>query len=216
MENTNSAEDNKSTIFGTDRSWNDPQALFEYQNTNAAPGGASKLNKRVFFPGTTGIPEGSEKSSVKPENSNLNDAGAKSTDGISVPPPPLAKGIPKSESEKTESKEEVSVEKETFTLEDVSNSLDQSIVNAETSEKIDSKKAGDIRKRIKMFEDKWNKDQLNEKLKSGMFNLSQHLIKNEVQEAEKLQQRLNLDHPSQCTPWMIAIRQLILALKTDQ
>ena len=80
MENTNSAEDNKSTIFGTDRSWNDPQALFEYQNSNANPGGgASKLNKRVFFPAMSGAAQNSESPTNKPEASNLNDAGAKSS-----------------------------------------------------------------------------------------------------------------------------------------
>ena len=81
MENTNSAEDNKSTIFGTDRSWNDPQALFEYQNSNANPGGggASKLNKRVFFPAMSGAAQNSEDPTNKPETSNLNDAGAKSS-----------------------------------------------------------------------------------------------------------------------------------------
>ena len=80
MENTNSGEDNKSTIFGTDRSWNDPQALFEYQNSNANPGGgASKLNKRVFFPAMSGAAQNSESPTNKPEASNLNDAGAKSS-----------------------------------------------------------------------------------------------------------------------------------------
>ena len=126
----------------------------------------------------------------------------------------MIKTLPKTDTPKEEPKPE-NVEKETFTLEDVIKSLDDSLVKAESESKIDSKKAGDIRKRIKMFEDKWKKEQLNEKLKSGMFNLSQHLKNEEIQEAEKLQQRLNLDHPGQCTPWMIAIRQLILALKQE-
>ena len=135
--------------------------------------------------------------------------------GINVLPPPMVATLPpKVDLPKDETKVE-NVEKETFTLEDVIKSLDDSLVKAESDSKIDSKKAGDIRKRIKMFEDKWIKEQLNEKLKSGMFNLSQHLKNEEIQEAEKLQQKLNLDHPSQCTPWMIAIRQLILALKQE-
>ena len=37
----------------------------------------------------------------------------------------------------------------------------------------------------------------------------------QMDEAEKIQRNLNVEHPSLCTPWMIAIRQLILAQKSE-
>ena len=246
MENTNSVNDlenSTSTVFGTDRSWNDPQALFDYKVTSSTTTG-TKLNKRIGFPSST--PPSSNVSSMRPESSKLNDAGAKSTTegknlsahslqkienfgyisiityyhyfhtGINVPPPPIAKDMAQlnvKESNNSQINEQTT---ESITIEDVTQPLEKSIIDAESSGKIDKKRASDIRKRIKMFEEKWNNGQLNDRLQSGMFKLTQHLIKNEFQEAEKLQQRLNIDFPSLCTPWMIAIRQLILALKPEK
>ena len=84
MENTNQqtlanvdagGEAQASTVFGTDRSWNDPQALFEFKAPNSSKSGVSKLNKRIGFPSDS-TPSNS---CIKPDSSNLFDAGAKST-----------------------------------------------------------------------------------------------------------------------------------------
>jgi len=217
MENTNSVNDSEnsaSTVFGTDRSWNDPQALFDYKVSSSTTTG-TKLNKRIGFPSST--PPSSNVSSMRPESSKLNDAGAKSTtEGINVPPPPIAKDMVSLNVKASNNSQINEQTTESITIEDVTQPLEKSIIDAESSGKIDKKRASDIRKRIKMFEEKWKNGQLNDRLQSGMFNLTQHLIKNEFQEAEKLQQRLNIDFPSLCTPWMIAIRQLILALKPEK
>ena len=92
--------------------------------------------------------------------------------------------------------------------------MTETVQRAESAGKFDNKKATDISKRIKLFEEKWVKGQLNDKVQIGMSNLGKHLVMDEIQEAEKLQQRLNIEYPSLCTPWMVAIRQLILALKS--
>ena len=52
-----------------------------------------------------------------------------------------------------------------------------------------------------------------DKVKNGMYKLACSLKDEDYEEAEKIQRGLNVDYPSICTPWMIAIRQLILALK---
>ena len=84
MENTNQqtlanvdagGEAQASTVFGTDRSWNDPQALFEFKAPNSSKSGVSKLNKRIGFPSDS---TPSNNSGIKPDLSNLSDAGAKS------------------------------------------------------------------------------------------------------------------------------------------
>ena len=87
------------------------------------------------------------------------------------------------------------------------------MVNAEEAGKIDSKKVADIRKRLVMFQDKWNKDHLNDKVCVGMSKLANCLADGNFDEAEKIQCRLKVDYPNICTPWMIAIRQMILAQK---
>ena len=78
---------------------------------------------------------------------------------------------------------------------------------------IDARKVQEIRKRIELFRQKWQKNELNDRVKLGMHKLVCHLDSNEYDEAEKLQRSLNVDYPNLCTPWMIAIRQLILVLK---
>ena len=80
-------------------------------------------------------------------------------------------------------------------------------------EDLEPKKVTEIRKRIEVFRQKWQKNELNEKIKQGMQKLGCHLDAKEFDEAEKIQRSLNVDYPNLCTPWMIAIRQLVLALK---
>jgi hypothetical protein len=45
----------------------------------------------------------------------------------------------------------------------------------------------------------------------GMLKLAQLMESGQIDEAEKIQRNLNVEYPNLCTPWMIAIRQLILA-----
>jgi len=227
MENTNQQTSNvdgddkaqASTVFGTDRSWNDPQALFEFKAPNSAKTGVSKLNKRIGFPSDS-TPSNS---SIKPDSSNLSDAGAKSAAlGINVPPPPpplISKSIPNKvvhhqEIEPQNTNENPASPEEQINIEEVIKNLTETVQRAESAGKFDNKKATDISKRIKLFEEKWVKGQLNDKVQIGMSNLGKHLVMDEIQEAEKLQQRLNIEYPSLCTPWMVAIRQLILARKS--
>ena len=133
--------------------------------------------------------------------------------GINGPPPPpplISNSIQELEPQKTNENPTI-IEK--INVEDVIKNLSETIQKAESAGKIDTKKATDISKRIKLFEEKWIKGQLNDKVQIGMNSLGKHLVMDEIPEAEKLQQRLNIEYPSLCTPWMVAIRQLILALK---
>ena len=44
-----------------------------------------------------------------------------------------------------------------------------------------------------------------------MIKLAQLMENGQIDEAEKLQRNLNVEYPKLCTPWMIAVRQLILS-----
>ena len=89
--------------------------------------------------------------------------------------------------------------------------LETSTAQAEERGYLEAKKAGEIKKRLGMFKNKWTNDQLNDKVKIGMFKLAELIQKEDYDQAEKIQRSLNVDYPSLCTPWMIAIRQLIFA-----
>lgn len=199
-----------------DRAWNDPP-LFDY-NTSPASGAvktstATKLNKRIGFPSTS---------------QPLNPSKSTSSSDASMPPlppsmpPPSASAINvpdcKESSDEIESKVTTSLtaaaagdKVDEVNVEDVISKLETSLMAAQQSGRIDAKKASEIRKRIGMLQDKWSRNQLNEKLHHGMFKLTACLAEDNFDEAEKIQRSLNVDYPNLCTPWMIAIRQLILA-----
>lgn len=125
--------------------------------------------------------------------------------GINVPPPPSISTL--KIDHKDELKESEDTEEKETNLDDVIASLEATLEKSQ----LEPKKAAEIRKRIGMFKDKWS--QLDGKVRAGMAALGQHLEHGRVEEAEKIQIKLNVDFPGQCTPWLIGIRQLILALK---
>lgn len=199
-----------------DRGWNDPPPLFGYASNTSVPTGV-KLNKRIGFPSSISM----QNSSVKNESTTLCDAGAKHLTGTSppLPPPPppsLATTItdPTHPAEKEEAKSQTHLDEE-VKFEDVTNILEANLCKAENSGAVDEKKASDIRKRIGIFKDKWTNNKLNGKVHLGMLKLAKFMESGQLDEAEKIQRTLNVEYPNLCTPWMIAIRQLILAQKSE-
>ena len=172
--------------------------------------GGTKLSKRIGFPST---------SNAQTENtgvpcSTLNDAGAKPTPLTGLPPPPPpSMSCPVAPIAKPASSPELQSENQDLSgaveLNDVIQLLDQVMMN----EKLEAKKVLEIKKRIAIFSQKWSDGQLNDKVKNGMHKLARLLEAEDYDEAENVQRSLNVDYPNLCTPWMIAIRQLILALK---
>jgi len=209
-------ENNPPEIFGSDRGWNDPPPM-PGQGANASAPTGIKLNKRIGFPtSSTGT---IQNSSVKNESTTLCDAGAKVLKGSMppLPPPPsLPPSIatPTNPAEKGEDQSQPELV-EDVKFEDVSNILEANLCEAESSGAVDEKKASDIRKRIGILKEKWTNDKLNDKVHLGMLKLANFMEAGQMDEAEKIQRNLNVEHPSLCTPWMIAIRQLILAQKSE-
>ena len=52
---------------------------------------------------------------------------------------------------------------------------------------------------------------LNSKVHQEMLKLAQLMENGQIDEAEKIQINRNVEYPNLCTPWMIAVRQLILS-----
>lgn len=207
-------ENNPPEIFGTDRGWNDPPPM-PGQGANAFSSSGVKLNKRIGFP-TSGT---MQNSNVTNESMTLCDAGAKVFTGSMppLPPPPSLSTIippPPNPVEKVEGKTQIEPVEE-VKFEDVAKILEANLCEAENSGALDEKKASDIRKRIGILQEKWTNDKLNEKVHLGMLKLAKFMESGQMDEAEKIQRNLNVEHPSLCTPWMIAIRQLILAQKSE-
>ena len=73
MENTS----DQSTIFGSDRGWNDPPPRLDTTASATTGSSGARLNKRVGFPSSFT----SQSSDVKTDQMPLCDAGAKSMTG---------------------------------------------------------------------------------------------------------------------------------------
>lgn len=209
MENTSD-----STIFGSDRGWNDPPPRLDTASATTGSSGA-RLNKRVGFPSSFT----SQSSDVKTDQTPLCDAGAKSLTGITPPPPvmpPLSlhANISSPSNQLATNKEEAKDQSDVVIevkYQDVGDILESCLCEAEISGGLDEKKASDIRKRIGIFKEKWTSDKLNNKVHQGMLKLAQLMENGQIDEAEKIQRNLNVEFPNLCTPWMIAVRQLILS-----
>ena len=209
--------------------WNDPPE--STSNPKEGMSKATRLNRRIGFPTSEGSADAAMISTAK--SVGLSDAGAKPfLKGTAVvpsllefitvlieyllnlgdlPPPPPKTNDAVSES--IASPENISHAAVQVMLQDVMEMLERSLAKSESENKIDASKSNAIRKRLKQLEDKWNKEQLNDNIKSGMFELSKCLEEGTFTEAETIQQRLNTTFPQHCTPWIIAVRQMILAQK---
>lgn len=78
----------QSTVFGTDRGWNDPPPMFSSASSAAAPAATSgpRLNKRVAFPAQqSAAPAPGHDPTAPPK---LYDAGMRPPPGSILPPPP--------------------------------------------------------------------------------------------------------------------------------
>ena len=172
---------------------------------------AAKLTKRVGFPPTSTqtVQTANTNDVGSNSGSQLNDAGAKPQILEGLPPPPPSSSFVKA------SRPDPSCniqDQEDFNVVEVTDVIEL-LERVLSNDKLDARKALEIKKRIDILHKKWSNNELNDKVKNGMYKLACSLNKEDYEEAEKIQRGLNVDYPSMCTPWMIAIRQLILALK---
>lgn len=194
-----------------DRAWNDPPE-FSYNdkpvnNPDDGDKAASKikLNKRVEFPSSL-----STKPPLNPSNApppimgKLSDAGARPMmdSSVSLPPPPKLNSS-SNNSSKIIKEDEESVD--SVDVDVVVNNLEKALDKLD----IDAKKKGDISKRIKMMKAKWNN--FNQPLQTGMFKIADDLTNERSDSALKIQTQLMVNWPSLCNPWLVGIKQLIIA-----
>jgi hypothetical protein len=85
--------------------------------------------------------------------------------------------------------------------------LQTSLSNLEN--KLDGRKVEDIRKRLDMLKSKWLANELPQEVQRGMSDLANHLENGNHDEADKAQKKLMVDWPSQCSNWLVGIRQIV-------
>ena len=121
------------------------------------------MNKRIGFPSNTSSIQTSKTASEN-TNSHLNDAGAK-PDGSHLPPPPppsiTTQQIVSTKGSAQDPKSDVEVT-------DVISMLDKVMA----TDTLNPRKVTEIKKRVELFRFKWEKDELNDKVKDGMYKLA--------------------------------------------
>lgn len=189
-----------------DRGWNDPPklAFSASTGTRGGPGRHRLLNKRVPIPVN---PQGSNAPSSLPPS-------LKASDGPpvmgNIPPhlPPVSSCPPSSSTssmvsasgaDNTEATQEL--------LEQVQTSLSDSL--KAVSEKLKESTHEEIRKRLDVMGDMWQKGQLSLEVQKRMLALSEALSKQNFDKAWALHQSLIVDYTTTCSPWMVGIKSLI-------
>jgi len=92
-------------------------------------------------------------------------------------------------------------------------SLQMSLKNIEV--KLEARKVEDIRKRIEALKIKMANMELPPEVERGIINLANHLENGNHDEADKIQKKLIVDWPSQCSNWLVGIRQIVYELKSS-
>ncbi|MPC27908.1 Steroid receptor RNA activator 1 [Portunus trituberculatus] len=67
----------------------------------------------------------------------------------------------------------------------------------------------EIRKRIEVMVDMWQKDQLSLEVQNRMMTLTQALSEHNYDKAWSVHQSLIVDYTTTCSPWMVGIKTLI-------
>lgn len=80
--------------------------------------------------------------------------------------------------------------------------------------KLDGRKVEDIRKRLDVLKTKWMADDLPQEVQRGISVLAKHLENGNHDEADKAQKKLMVDWPSQCSNWLVGIRQIVFESRT--
>ncbi|KAF6211437.1 hypothetical protein GE061_011949 [Apolygus lucorum] len=73
----------------------------------------------------------------------------------------------------------------------------------------------EINKRLSILDTLWTDDKFPADLKEKLYGISEALKAGNVDEADKLQRGLMIDHSTLCSTWMAAVRKLIAAKRPD-
>lgn len=199
--------------FGNpERGWNDPPKLAfstAGRGNTAGPGRHRLLNKRVPIPlnpqdtsSSSPMPPTLKGSSVPPTKS-----------GIPLHPPPVSTCPPPAslppaaatqcDGELRHSNHVPSQEM----LELVETKLLDCL--KAISEKIKESTHEEIRKRLNVMAEMWQKDQLSLEVQKRMVALSEALSQQDHKKAWALHQGLIVDYTTTCSPWMVGVKTLI-------
>ncbi|KAK8407520.1 hypothetical protein O3P69_002219 [Scylla paramamosain] len=197
-----------------ERGWNDPPklAFCPTRTGNASgPGRHRLLNKRVPIPVN---PQASSAPSTMPPSLKASD-GPPVKGSLPLHPPPLtpcpqppsAYSMPSAAPTppSTGGVEDTQATREL--LEQVHTGLSNSL--EAVSGKLKESTQEEIRKRMEVMVDMWQKDQLTLEVQKRMMALIQALSEHDYDKAWSVHQSLIVDYTTTCSPWMVGIKTLI-------
>jgi len=204
-----------------DRGWNDPPVFNVEMNTRgkAVP---TKLNKRVAFPLSSGGPVGngmgigggidmSEGNKIFPVTND-------------IPPPPSivpanfvfnpSPTLPETNcnfdyGNHMEPQTQTQNESKDLNLDVTKESVMSTLTVTFESVALEPKAKEEIKKRLDIFESSW--DTFTDEIKHKIGRLCQCLEEKNYKAAEQLQMSLGSDYVTQCSPWIMAVKNIIRA-----
>lgn len=197
-----------------ERGWNDPPklAFCPARTGNAVgPGRHRLLNKRVPIPVN---PQTSSTSSPMPPSLKASDGPpVKGSLPLHPPPinpcpqPPSANPMPTAAPTPPTTGAVGDTQATQEWLDQVHTRLSDSLKAA--SDKLKESSQEEIRKRMEVMVDMWQKDQLSLEVQKRMVTLTQALSERDYDKAWSIHQSLIVDYTTTCSPWMVGIKTLI-------
>lgn len=201
----------QSTVFGTDRGWNDPPPMFSSASSAAAPAATSgpRLNKRVAFPAQQNAAPASGHDPTAPPK--LYDAGMRPPPGSILPPPPplMTPSLPEKEASH-ENKSEGDVCE--ISVDAIENNFKQLVVKY-----FDENSYSDMNKRFATFFTSWRQGGLNDGVHLLVKEIGDRLQQDQVTAAEGKFAALSADWSSLVGPAnILIIKKLINAARSSE
>uniref|UniRef100_A0A146KNS5 Steroid receptor RNA activator 1 n=1 Tax=Lygus hesperus TaxID=30085 RepID=A0A146KNS5_LYGHE len=146
---------------------------------------------------------------------------------ISKPPPPSSDGLPPPPSAPPMEEEPEAKSPTTDTSESLgeltakSSEINLDIVSKALNELAEElfgdkeREKSEINKRLSILDSLWSDDKFPVDIKEKLYRISEALKSGNVDEADKLQRGLMIDHSTLCSTWMAAVRKLIAAKRSD-
>lgn len=189
-----------------DRAWNDPP-VFAYtgappktENGNSSNPRRTMLNKRVAFPLSGGVQPSTPLSASGPPP-------------IGTPPPlsvllPVRHSSPESEISADKNEQALTENSTETSFDKVKRILEQKLIDAN----FQSPRQEEISKQIHKLLTSWEMGKINEDIQLRLVKLSDFLECGDFTSAENVQIALAVDYTSECSTWILALKNIIVEL----
>lgn len=188
-----SNENYRSVTKSHDPGWNDPPKLAFNVGLNTKPSPKLNLRQRVAFPvaGTD-------------SSRDSNDGPAHSVPQFVLPPVSTTNTLPVSSAESSSNIEPTAGPSNEELREFVTATLDKFAL------KLNSSRQADVRKRLEIMQQSWDEAKLGEELCRKLYQFAEALESGDVLQTNVAYRAVVVDHGSECSQWISALRHLML------